>query len=58
MELDLLKPLKVTNQIQFAIHPCDPFYKNIRNAIGNIDEKIFVVLNVKLQVKLRFKPYH
>ena len=44
--------LKLTIQIQLSLHPCDPLFMNMT---GNSVEKCFAVLNVKLQVKLRFK---
>ena len=47
--------LKLTVQIQLAFYLCDPFSVNNRNIAGNSVEKCFVVLNVKLEVKLRFK---
>ena len=47
--------LKLTVQIQLAFYLCDPFSINNRNIAGNSVEKCFVVLNVKLEVKLRFK---
>ena len=51
--------LKVIVQIQVAPHPCDPFLVNSDNMTGNSLEKhYFVVFNVKLQVKLRFKIFY
>ena len=50
--------LKLTVQIQLALHSCNPFLINNRNMTGNIiEKKCFVVLNVKLYVKLRFKAF-
>ena len=49
--------LKLTVQIQLALYLCDPFLINNRNMAGNSVEKCFVVLNVKLEVKLRFKTF-
>ena len=40
--------LKLTVQIQLALHPCDPFLINNRNITSNSAEKCFLVLNVKL----------
>ena len=50
--------LKMTVQIQLALYPCDPFLINNRNMTGNSVQKSFVVLNVKLKVKLRFKTFY
>ena len=50
--------LKLTVQIQLAFYLCDPFSVNNRNIAGNSVEKCFVVLNVKLEVKLRFKTFY
>ena len=36
VKLHLLKSLKLTVQIQLALHPCDPFLVNNRNVTGNI----------------------
>ena len=45
--------LKLTVQKQLALYP---FLTNNRNMTGNsVEKKCFVVLNVKLEVKLRFK---
>ena len=49
--------LKVTVQIQLALHPCDPFLINNHNMIRTSVEKRFVMLNVKLQLKLRFSRF-
>ena len=46
--------LKLTIQRQPAAYPCDPFLTNNCSMTYNSIEKI-VVLNVKLEVKLRFK---
>ena len=54
-----LSHLKLTVQIQLALHPCDPFLINQRNMTGNSVEKYcFVVLNVKFKVKCRFKTFY
>ena len=51
--------LNVTVPIQFALHPCDPFFINNCNMIRNSVEKhCFVVLNLKLHVKLRCKTFY
>ena len=51
--------LKLTVQIQLALHPCDPFLINNCNMIGNsVGNYCFAVLNVKLQVKRRFKMFY
>ena len=58
-ELHFLNLVKLTVQIQVAIHPCDPFLINNRNVAGNSVEKhCFVVMNVKLEVKLGFKKFY
>ena len=45
--------LKLTVQKQLALYP---FLTNNRNMTGNsVEKKCFVVLNVKLEVKRRFK---
>ena len=50
--------LKLTGQIQFALHPCDPFLIKDRSMTGNSVEKYcFFVLNVKLQVNLDSKRF-
>ena len=47
--------LKLTVQIQLAFYQCDSFLIDNRNTTGNsIETKCFVVLNAKLEVKLRF----
>ena len=50
--------LKLTFQIQLTLHLCDPFVINSRNMSSSSVEKVFVVLNVKLQVKRRFKTFY
>ena len=51
--------LKLTVQIQLALCPCNPFLINNHNVTGNNAEKhCYVVFNVKLQVKLRFKTFY
>ena len=47
--------LNLTVQIQLALYPCDLFKKSYRNMTGNSVKKRFVFLNIKLEVKLRFK---
>ena len=49
--------LQLNIQMQLAFHPCDPFLINDYNMMGNSVEKCFPLLNVKLQVKLRFKTF-
>ena len=45
--------------ISDVIHPCDPFLIINRSVTGNsVEEHCFVALNVKLQVKLRFKTFY
>ena len=51
--------LKLNVQIQLALYPCDSFLVNNRNMTGNSVEKhCFVMMNVKLQVKLRLKTFY
>ena len=50
--------IKLTVQIQLALYLCDLFLINNRNKAGNSVEKCFVVLNVKLEVKLRLKTFY
>ena len=50
--------LKLTAQIQLALHPCDPLLIKNSNMTGKSVEKCFVVLNAKLLVKLRFKTFY
>ena len=50
--------LKLSVQIQLAFYPCDPFLTNNCSMTGNSVEKCFVVLNVKLEVKLWFKTFY
>ena len=48
-----------TDQIPFALHPCDPFLINNRNMTGNSVKKYcFAVLNVKLPIKIRLKTLY
>ena len=49
--------LKLTVQIQLALYLCNPFLINNCKMAGDSLEKCFVVLNVKLVVKLRFKTF-
>ena len=50
--------LKSTDQIQLALYSCDTFLINNRNITDNSVEKhCFVMLNVKLQVKLDSKRF-
>ena len=45
--------------MQLALHWCNPFLINNRNMNGNSAENYcFIVLNVELQVKLRFKTFY
>ena len=54
-----LSNLKVTVQIHFALHPCDPFLTNNCNMTGNgVKKHCLIVLNVKLHVKRRFKTFY
>ena len=47
---------KLTVQKQLALYP---FLTNNCNMTGNsVEKKCFVVLNVKLELKLRFKMLH
>ena len=49
--------MKLTVQIQLALHPCDLFLIN-NNMAGNSAEKhCYIALNVKLQVKLDSKGF-
>ena len=48
--------LKLTVQIQLALHPCDPFLINNRIMIGKIVEKCFAVWNVIQNVLMTLKP--
>ena len=51
--------LKLTVEIELAPDPCDPFLINNRNMTCNsVENYCFVVLNIKLQVKLRFKTFY
>ena len=51
--------LKLTVQMQAVPHPCRSFFIDTRNMNANIVEKDSVVmLNVKLQVKVRFKTFY
>ena len=48
------RPLNSTFQIQLALLQCDSFFINNQNITANSVEKhLFVVLNVKLQVRIR-----
>ena len=50
--------LKLTVQIQLALHPCDPFViTNCSMTDISVKNYCFVVLNVKLLGKLRFKMF-
>ena len=50
---------KLIVQIQLTLHPCDPSLINNCNMTGiSIDKHCYIVLNVKLQVKLRFKTFY
>ena len=51
--------LKLIVQMQLVLYLCDQFLISNRNMTGDSVEKhCFVVLNVKLQVKLRFKTFY
>ena len=51
--------LKLAVQIQLALHWCNPLLINNRNMNGNsVESYCFIVLNVELQVKLRFKTFY
>ena len=50
--------LNLTVQIQLALYPCDLFKKSYRNMTGNSVKTRFVLLNIKLEVKLRFKMFY
>ena len=51
--------LKLTDEIQLVLHPCNPFLR--KNYTGySVEKHSFVVLNVKLQgiLRLRFKTFY
>ena len=51
--------LRSTVQIHLALHPCDTFFINTLNMAANSVEKICnVVMNVNLQLKIRFKKFY
>ena len=51
--------LKLTVPTELPHHPWDPFLINNYNMTGNsVENHCFIVLNVKLQVKLRFKMFY
>ena len=50
--------LKLAVQIQLVPHWCNPFLINNRNMNGNSVKNCFILLNVELQVKLRFKTIY
>ena len=56
----MLSPcLKSTVEIQLVLHPCNLFFINNLNMIGNSVEKhCFAALNVNLQVKTRVKTFY
>ena len=57
LELYFLKLLEVN--CSNTAFPYNPFLKNNRNMTGNsVGKKCFPVMNVKLQVKLRFKTFY
>ena len=49
--------LKLTVQVQLYFYLCDPFLINNRNMTGNSIENCFLMLNKKLEIKLRFKTF-
>ena len=50
--------LKLTVQVKLFFSPCDPFLVNNGNVTGkSVEKHCLVVLNKKLQVKLRFKTF-
>ena len=55
MDVIYVSSLKLTVQIQLALSPCNPVLINNHNMTGNSVDKCFEVLNVKPEVKLRFK---
>ena len=55
MDVIYVSSLKLTVQIQLALSPCNPFLINDHNMTSNSVDKCFEVLNVKPEVKLRFK---
>ena len=60
MELHFLKLLflKLTFQIQVALHPRDPFLINNCSMTANsVENYCFIVMNIKLRVKRRFKIF-
>ena len=51
--------LKLTVPVEVPLHPWDPFLISNCSMTGNsVENNCFVVLNVKLQVKLRFKIFY
>ena len=58
-ELHILKSFKVNCSNISCFYPCDLFLiNNINMTVTGIETHYFIVLNVKLQVKIRFiMPY-
>ena len=51
--------LNLTVQLQLVLYPYDPFLINNWNMTANsVEKQYFVVLNVKLEVKLRCKMFY
>ena len=50
--------LKLTVKIQLAIYLCNPFLINNCKMAADSLKKCFVVLNVKLVVKIKFKTFY
>ena len=50
--------LKSTVQIHLALYPFDPFFiNNLNVTANNVEKHCFVVLNVKLEVRIKFKTF-
>ena len=57
MELQSSSLMKLTVQIQLALHPCDLFLINNNTAGNSAEQHCYIALNVKLQVKLDSKGF-
>ena len=45
--------------MHLAVNPCDPFFiNNFNMTVNSVGKHSFVVMNVKLQVKIRFKTFY
>ena len=50
--------LKLTVQIQLALHPCDSSsVNNVNMTVHSVEKDCFIAWNVKLQVKIKFKRF-